>query len=468
MKKLITILVIALFLGSLFTLIPNTPSVQAQSVSLQTITLPEGTPQPWKMVYDGSRYIWFTGYISPANYGYVVKIDTWNLISNPLGSVSWYKSCDERTPYGEVFAGVGGSIGIALLNGFIWTDPWYIGKQDRGALSKFDPATNTYTMYYMPDGYGAGLRDLETDGTYLWIAGSGIIRFDPSTETWNRLSLSSSPYDLLLDGNIIWFSNEKGIGKINKDGACLTYYPTPSGSLFLAKAPDGKIWYSSNIANNIGSLDPISGLITEYDIGIPHYEPFSENWIDGPYGLTFDTQGKLWVAGYRYGAMIKFDTSALSVSNTKTPNAPYYPISIVNQVWCWGQGSVDMNIITLQEPTKIVTRYPFELKIWYPTQAKYGEQVNIHVELKNIGDKSILNTKLYFKTYPYYSTIDIGILEPSKTITRDFTIVANRYWLSASIRAIGQYEFTRHTWKGDYSYYRYVGISAYLSIRVLR
>jgi streptogramin lyase len=466
-RKVASLLIVTTLLISLFTILPSIP-VQAQSVSLQTITLPEGIPQPWKMVYDGSRYIWFTGYISPANYGYVVKIDTWNLISNPLGSVSWYKSCDERTPYGEVFAGVGGSIGIALLNGYVWTDPWYIGKQDRGALSKFDPATNTYTMYYMPDGYGAGLRDLETDGTYLWIAGSNsIIRFDPSTETWNRLSLSSSPYDLLIDGNIIWFSNEKGIGKINKDGTCLTYYPTQSGSLFLAKAPDGKIWYSSNIANNIGSLDPISGKITEYDIGIPHYEPFSENWIDGPYGLSFDAQGKLWVAGYRYGAMIEFDTSALSVSNTKTPNAPYYPISIANQVWAWGQGSVDMNIITLQEPTKIVTRYPFELKIWYPKSVKKGEEYSVHIELKNIGDKTINNVVVRINSNPIVYSENVGSLEPNQVYSKDFTKVINRYWDNWSVRAYGWYEFTRY-WYKEYTYSRMITITTTFRVVMIR
>ncbi|HVA93468.1 MAG TPA: cytochrome C [Candidatus Dormibacteraeota bacterium] len=50
-------------------------------------------------------------------------------------------------------------------------------------------------------------------------------------------------------------------------------------------APDGTIWYSGQMANVLGHVDPKTGHITEYHLPTPD---------SGPHGLIMDKQGNIW------------------------------------------------------------------------------------------------------------------------------------------------------------------------------
>src|SRR5881396_383161 len=52
-----------------------------------------------------------------------------------------------------------------------------------------------------------------------------------------------------------------------------------------AVAPDGALWYTGQMANELGRLDPKTGEIKEYPLKTPG---------SGPHGLAADKDGNIW------------------------------------------------------------------------------------------------------------------------------------------------------------------------------
>src|SRR5437879_3061677 len=62
--------------------------------------------------------------------------------------------------------------------------------------------------------------------------------------------------------------------------------PTPNARPHdPAVAPDGALWFTGQLANEIGRLDPKSGHIEEHRLPTPD---------SGPHGLTADRDGNIW------------------------------------------------------------------------------------------------------------------------------------------------------------------------------
>src|SRR6266545_1228515 len=62
--------------------------------------------------------------------------------------------------------------------------------------------------------------------------------------------------------------------------------PTPNSRPHdPAIAPDGALWYTGQLANKLGRLDPKTGEIKEYSLKMPN---------SGPHGLAADKDGNIW------------------------------------------------------------------------------------------------------------------------------------------------------------------------------
>jgi virginiamycin B lyase len=53
-------------------------------------------------------------------------------------------------------------------------------------------------------------------------------------------------------------------------------------------ARDGSLWYTGQMANTLGRIDPVTGIIQEYPLKTPH---------SGPHGLMEDGRGRIWYTG---------------------------------------------------------------------------------------------------------------------------------------------------------------------------
>jgi virginiamycin B lyase len=63
-------------------------------------------------------------------------------------------------------------------------------------------------------------------------------------------------------------------------------------------AKDGSIWWSGQLANKLGRIDPKTGAIREYTLKSPH---------TGPHGFAEDKDGNIWFTGNNAGLIGKLD-----------------------------------------------------------------------------------------------------------------------------------------------------------------
>jgi virginiamycin B lyase len=63
-------------------------------------------------------------------------------------------------------------------------------------------------------------------------------------------------------------------------------------------AKDGSIWWTGQLANKLGRIDPKTGAIREYTLKSPY---------TGPHGLAEDKDGNIWFAGNNLGLIGKLD-----------------------------------------------------------------------------------------------------------------------------------------------------------------
>ena len=78
-----------------------------------------------------------------------------------------------------------------------------------------------------------------------------------------------------------------------------------------AAAKDGAIWWSGQLANKLGRVDPKTGAIREYTLKTPH---------TGPHGLIEDKSGNIWFTGNHAALIGKLDPRTGLVTEYKMPD----------------------------------------------------------------------------------------------------------------------------------------------------
>jgi virginiamycin B lyase len=74
-------------------------------------------------------------------------------------------------------------------------------------------------------------------------------------------------------------------------------------------AHDGSLWYTGQLANVLGRLDPVTGQIKEFKL----------NPMTGPHGLVEDKDGNVWFTGNFAGLIGKLDPKTGTVTEYKIP-----------------------------------------------------------------------------------------------------------------------------------------------------
>ena len=77
-------------------------------------------------------------------------------------------------------------------------------------------------------------------------------------------------------------------------------------------AADGSLWYTGQMANVLGRLDPKTGRFKEYSLKTPHC---------GPHGLAEDKDGNIWYTGNTAALIGKLDPKTGAVTEYKMPEA---------------------------------------------------------------------------------------------------------------------------------------------------
>jgi streptogramin lyase len=343
---------------------PTRPVAMGETSPIRTITLPSGTPTPFRLV-EALGYIWF----STECQQYIIRVDPVEVFMNVTKAT---KVSEKIAPDHD--PNTGGGIfswyisGITYANGFLWAVANYYGPTGAtGCLVKFDPISFNAMQFFEPSiigtppylhGYGEFTNVIFDGDDTLYVTSRGylkLLKFSISQQAWltdEYLDMNHTVYDAMLINSTIYFTgNVPGIGYINIESGEKGLYtaPTAQDSVFMTRDKNGEIWFTSNINHSVNHL-LWNGTIIEFDLGI--IEVPEEPPPDSPYGLAFDDVGNLWIAGYSTRVILNMKVSSdLSVvsdpSDYPVSNQPFYMIKDRSgNIWCWGLASVDLNYIS--------------------------------------------------------------------------------------------------------------------------
>jgi virginiamycin B lyase len=151
---------------------------------------------------------------------------------------------------------------------------------------------------------------------------------EATIKMWNVPTLGSRPHDptATKDGAIWWTGQlANKLGRVDpKTGAIREYtLQTPhTGPHGLIEDKDGNIWFTGNHASLIGKLDPKTGLVTEYKMPDPKAKD--------THTLIFDRDGILWFTVQQANMVGRLDpkTGEVKLVTPPTPRARPYGMAV--------------------------------------------------------------------------------------------------------------------------------------------
>ncbi|HTD35622.1 MAG TPA: hypothetical protein VK665_18375 [Candidatus Elarobacter sp.] len=155
-----------------------------------------------------------------------------------------------------------------------------------------------------------------------------------SIREWVVPTAGSRPHDPLAapDGSI-WYTGQMAnvLGRVDpKTGAIREFHPAVAGSgpHGLVMDRDGDIWFTANFKAYIGKLDPRTGKFTEYQLDPAAHDPHTP---------IFDHDGMLWftVQGANMVGRLNPKTGERKLVTVPTPRANPYGMVVdsKNTVW---------------------------------------------------------------------------------------------------------------------------------------
>src|ERR671928_697003 len=197
---------------------------------------------------------------------------------------------------------------------------------------------------YTPEGWHTVMRMMVNQGTALSdeelaIATDYLIKNFPeknkaqaalipgpaevTMKVWQVPTPGSRPHDPLAaaDGSL-WYTGQMAnvLGRINPKTGKIKEYPlkTPhSGPHGLVEDKDGNIWYTGNTGAHVGKLNPKNGDVTEYKMPDPEAKD--------PHTLIFDKAGILWFTVQNANRIGRLDPKSGDIKLVTPPTAKSRP-----------------------------------------------------------------------------------------------------------------------------------------------
>ncbi|MEK6593595.1 MAG: hypothetical protein AABZ67_10995 [Pseudomonadota bacterium] len=191
-----------------------------------------------------------------------------------------------------------GSIFIAVMNG--------------NKVARFDPKAKTFREWDLPNGHRPHGLLVDRQGM-VWTTGNGngtIGKLDPASGKMVEFKIPSGrggPHTLIIndDQSTIWFTMQSGdkVASLDTKSGAIKEYPTSGGPYGLALDKAGNVWFCRMGDNKMGKLDPRTGQMSEVDMGRG----------SRPRRVATAPDGMLWVALYGNGKLAKLDPAAMKV-----------------------------------------------------------------------------------------------------------------------------------------------------------
>ncbi|MGE5524523.1 MAG: hypothetical protein ACM3SS_12480 [Rhodospirillaceae bacterium] len=149
-----------------------------------------------------------------------------------------------------------------------------------------------------------------------------------SMKSWDAATPGSRPHDPLAarDGSL-WYTGQmvNALGRVDPKTGKVTEYKlktahsAPHG---LVEDKDGNIWYTGNAAGLVGKVNPKTGEVTEYKMPDPN--------VRDPHTLIFDHDGILWFTAQGANRIGRLDpkTGDIKLLTPPTANSRPYGMAV--------------------------------------------------------------------------------------------------------------------------------------------
>jgi len=200
------------------------------------------------------------------------------------------------------------------------------------------------------------------DGS-VWYTGqmaNVLGRFDPKTQAFREFHLpdGSGPHGLIPDhdGNVWYTANFKAyIGKLDPRTGQVTQYPMPDPKArdphTLLLAPNGFIYFTAQGANMVGRLNPKTGEIKLVNSPTPR---------SNPYGMVIDSHGVPYYVEFGSNKVARIDPETLAIREYVLPDPAARPrrVAITADDIIWYSDYARGFLGRLDPKTGAVTEWP--------------------------------------------------------------------------------------------------------------
>jgi virginiamycin B lyase len=159
-------------------------------------------------------------------------------------------------------------------------------------------------------------------------AAKAVASLKVNIREWDVPTKGAHPHDPAVGADgALWFTEQMAnkLGRLDPATGAFKEYPlkvTDSGPHGLVADHDGNIWFTGNFAGYIGKLDPNTGDVTEYKMP-------SEK-ADDPHTAVFDAQGIMWftVQGGNMVGRLDPHSGKIDLKTVPTANALPYGMAV--------------------------------------------------------------------------------------------------------------------------------------------
>ncbi|MFC7515141.1 hypothetical protein ACFQUU_09010 [Herbaspirillum sp. GCM10030257] len=229
----------------------------------------------------------------------------------------------------------------------------YIAVMHGNKLARFDPATQKFDEWDLPNGTRPHGLVVDERGT-VWMTGNGNgtlleIPFrdgQPGTMIAHKTPSGGSPHTIIFDGkDALWFTNQSAdkVTRFERSARKMTEFSSRDGPYGLAMDKGGNVWFCQASGQRVGRIDAATGKVSEIDLGSGSL----------PRRIAVAPDNTLWVVRYGDGKLTHIDaaTAKLIKSYDMPAGAPGNPYAVTvdgaGKVWA---NEIGTDTVTLFDP----------------------------------------------------------------------------------------------------------------------